>query len=50
MKNEDNLIVIPMPDHLIKIDEGKNVSVQKRILIIIGSYINRKNEKKKIKK
>jgi len=45
--------IIIIPEHflpeLLKIDEGKNIGLQKRILIIITDYINRKKTKENTK-
>ena len=50
MKN-DICIPLKIPKHylpdLIKIDEGKDISLQQRILIAVADYINRHKSKKK---
>lgn len=46
MKKNNICIPLSIPEHylspLIKLDEGKDISLEKRILIIIADYINRK--------
>jgi len=52
LKNNKNFILLHISDHLlkelIKIDEGKNITLEKRILIILGSYVNKIKERKAI--
>ena len=50
MKNKKISIILDLPDHflreLIKLDEGKDITLLNRILIILGDFINKKKGEK----